>query len=100
MESLKFKKGNTYILKVDMDLTDIEKVVFVLNDITKTYKSDGTGDVTEDDGTILIPLTQQETLSLAKTTEIEIEVKFTDGEVSRSDIYTTTSLRTLLNEAI
>ena len=95
-----FKNGNTYTLKVDMDLTDVEKVVFVLNNITKTYKSDGTGDVQEVGGALIIPLTQEETLSLATTAEIEIEVKFTDGEVSRSDIYATTALRTLLNEAI
>ena len=95
-----FKKGNTYKLKVEMDLTDVEKVVFVLNNITKTYKSDGTGDVQEVGGHLLIPFIQQETLSLSNTAEIEVEVKFTDGEVSRSEIYTTTALRTLLNEAI
>ena len=95
-----FKKGNTYSLKVTTDLTDINKIIFVFNDIKKTYKSDGTGDVKEEEGILIIPLTQEETLSLQKMVEIEVEVKFNDGEVSRSNIVETNALRTLLNEAI
>ena len=100
-----FKKGNTYELKVEIEninIEEISKIVFKFNDIKKTYPVSGqTEDVVyQEDGTFIIYLTQQETLSLADKVEYEVGVKFTDDTVKKSEVYSTSSIKTIIQEVL
>lgn len=100
-----FKQGNTYKLLghiENVNIDDIDKVVFKFNDIVKTYQSDGTGDVQYSDDIFTINLSQQETLSLNNESQVkyEVAVKFKDAQVKRSQVYYTNSLETIIQEAI
>lgn len=97
-----FKQGNTYQLKatIDTDLSTIDKIVFQFNDIQKTYLSDGTGDVTLESGVFIVPLDQDETLSLGDMVNAEVAVKFQDGSVKRSRVLENLALDTIIEKAI
>lgn len=100
-----FKKGNTYKLKaniIGIDINDINKIVFQFNDIQKTYIPDGESEGVEYDGenNFIIHLSQEETLKLAEIVKYEVAIKFNDGEVKRSVVYSTSSLATIIKEAI
>ena len=100
---MEFKQGNTYELPAvidNVDINDITKVVFQFDNIKKTYLSDGTGDVEYSDGKFIISLTQQETLQLDGKVAYEVAIKFNDGKVRRSKVKHTTSLLTIIKEAI
>lgn len=99
-----FKQGNTYQLKatIDTELSTIDKIVFQFNDIQKSYLSDGTGDVTLSDGVFIVPLTQEDTLSLGECGNVnaEVAVKFQDGSVKRSRVIENLILDTIIEEEI
>lgn len=97
-----FKKGNTYELKatIDTDLSTIDKIVFRFNDIQKNYLSDGTGEVTLSEGVFIVPLNQEDTLSLGDMVNAEVAVKFQDGSVKRSRVLENLALDTIIEEAI
>ena len=100
-----FKKGNTYELKAqinNVDIEDIAKIVFKFNNIKKTYISGETSEdvVYQEDGTFIIYLSQQETLSLSNEVEYEVAIKFNDDSVKRSLVYKTSNLETIIQEVI
>lgn len=100
-----FKKGNTYELKVQIDNIDIEeitKIVFKFNDIEKTYIANGEseGVTYQGNNIFIINLSQAETLSLSNEVEYEVAIKFNDNSVKRSVVYTTSSLKTIIQEVI
>ena len=100
---MRFKQGNTYTLNAtikNVDIQDINKVVFKFNEIEKTYKEDGTGDVELDGDKFVISLSQEETLQLCETVYYEVAVKFTNEEVKRSKVECTDSLETIINKEI
>lgn len=97
------KQGNTYkliaIIK-DVDISTIEQIIFKFNDIEKEYKSDGTGDVELDVDKFIISLSQFDTLQLTNTVSYEVAVKFTNGEVKRSQTESTGSLETIIDRVV
>lgn len=100
-----FKKGNTYELQVkisNIDIEEISKIVFKFNDIEKTYVNNSQNEdvIYQSDGTFIIYLSQNETLSLSSEVEYEVAIKFTDNSVKRSPVYATSSLKTIIQEAI
>lgn len=97
------KRGNTYKLNAtinNVDIEDIEKIVFKFNNIEKTYNSTGTSDVELEDNKFIISITQEETLQLEGSVSYEIAVKFISGEVKRSKVKHTQSLDTIIERAI
>ena len=100
---MSIKRGNTYKLLCKPDnLEDIDKLVFALNDVKKVYNSDGSGDIENDEGTLIVRFTQTETLILSKDekAKCEIAVKLKDGEVTRSAIKVSNVLDTIIEEEI
>lgn len=100
---MELKQGNTYKLKAtikDVEINDITKIVFKFNNIEKTYNSSGESDVTLEDETFIINLSQEDTLQLNGSVSYEIAVKFTNGDVKRSNIQHSTSLKTIIEKAI
>ena len=100
-----FKKGNTYELHAtikNINIQNITKIVFKFNNIEKTYISGETNTEVayQEDGTFIVYLSQQETLSLSNTVEYEVAIKFNNNTVKRSPIYTTSSLKTIIQEII
>lgn len=100
-----FKKGNTYELQVkisNIDIEEISKIVFKFNSIEKTYVRDSQNEdvIYQSDETFIIYLSQEETLSLSSEVEYEVAIKFNDNSVKRSPVYTTSSLRTIIQEVI
>jgi hypothetical protein len=97
-----FKQGNTYKLKatIDAELSTIDKIVFQFNDVQKSYLSDGTGNVTLENGVFIVPLTQEDTLTLDPEVNAEVAVKFQDGSVKRSRVIENLALDTIIEEEI
>ena len=100
-----FKKGNTYELTAkikNVDIEDINKIVFQFNDIKKIYTSDGfSSDVIyNESGDFIIYLTQEETLQFEQIVKYEVAIKFNDGKVRRSQVYSTSALATIIKESI
>ena len=97
-----FKQGNTYKLKatIDTDLSRIDKIVFQFNEVQKKYLSDEESDVTLENGVFIVPLTQEDTLSLGDMVNAEVAVKFQDGSVKRSRILENIALDTIIEEEI
>lgn len=99
-----FKQGNTYQLKatIDTDLSTIDKIVFQFNDVKKTYLSNGTGEVTLNEGVFIVPLTQEDTLTLGECQNVnaEVAVKFQDSSVKRSRVIENLILDTIIEEVI
>ena len=97
-----FKQGNTYNLKatIDTDLSTIDKIVFQFNKVQKVYKSDGTGNVTLDNGIFIVPLSQEDTLNLNPEVNAEVAVKFQDGSVKRSRVMDNLALDTIIEEIV
>ena len=103
MENINLKKGNTIPLSCSPEtLEQIEKLVFAINDnIRKIYKSDGTGDIKEHDGTLYINLTQEETLSLKdKVALCEVAILTKNDERIGSNIISCKVLDTIITEEI
>ena len=100
------KQGNTYelicVTKDKINIEEVSKVIFQFNDIEKVYTTEigETSDVTYEDGKFIVPLSQEETLSLKKTVEYEMAIKFTDDNVKRSEVKTTNSLYTIIKKVI
>lgn len=96
------KQGNTYQLKatIDTDLSRIDKIVFQFDSVKKQYLSDGTGEVQLDNGIFLVPLTQEDTLSLDELVNCEVAVKFQDGSVKRSRVIENLALDTIIEEVL
>lgn len=97
-----FKQGNTYQLKatIDVNLSTIDKIIFQFNNVQKQYLSDEEGDVRLENGVFIIPLTQEDTLSLGEMVDCEVAVKFQDGSVKRSRIIEKIALDTIIEEVI
>ena len=100
-----FKKGNTYELKANIegiDISEIKKIVFQFNNIQKIYISNGESEGVEYESgnTFIIHLSQEETLSLSEIVKYEVAIKFNNDEVKRSVVYSTSSLATIIKEAI
>ena len=83
------KKGDAYPLPVvvklngqvvgDGTLYAVEIVELSLQDLTKEWKSDGTGTVTYENGVFFFPLSQQETFNLrAGKIKLDVRVKTID----------------------
>lgn len=96
------KQGNTYQLKatIDTDLSRIDKIVFQFDSVKKQYLSDGTGEVHLDNGIFIVPLSQEDTLSLDELVNCEVAVKFQDGSVKRSRVIENLALDTIIEEVI
>lgn len=76
-------------------------MVVKFNEIEKTYEPTIEGDITiDEEGTITIYLSQEDTLQLQSNVEYEIAVKFNDDHVERSDIKIMPSLRTIIKKVI
>ena len=100
-----FKKGNTYELTAKINGINIEevaKILFQFNDIKKEYIPDSAeSDVIYDgEGNFTIYLTQEETLKFEQIVKYEVAIKFTDGKVRRSKVYSTSTLPTIIKESI
>lgn len=100
-----FKEGNTYQLQVkinDIDIQTIAKIVFAFNEVKKTWTAGGQNTQVElqEDGTFVVYLTQQDTLKLKNEVSYEVAIKFTDNSVKRSKVCKTSSLYTIIEEAI
>ena len=100
------KQGNTYELicnlKDKINIEDVAKAIFQFNDIEKVYTTEigETSEVRYEDGKFIIPLSQEETLSLKKSVEYEMAIKFTDGTRKGSEVKTTNSLYTIIKKVI
>lgn len=101
-----FKKGNTYCLNVfvkrdaqNVNIDDIEKVVFEFNDVQKIYPSD---DVKYDNNTkcFVVNFSQKDTLMLDGNIDWEVAVRYTNGTVERTLINKTYSYETIIKEEI
>lgn len=90
--SLIIKQGDQYKLPVTLRLDEqpvtddtiyaIETVEFYLADNLMEYKADGSGTVTFENDSFLLPLTQKMTFALrAAPVPLDVRVKFTDGDV-------------------
>lgn len=98
-----FKRGNTYELKAiikDIDIEDIAKVVFQFNDIEKTYEIGESGDVTYEDGVFTISLSQAETLEFNSSVKYEVAIRFTNGQVKRSEVKSDNLKETIIEKEI
>lgn len=102
-----FMQGNTYKIPVEVDTTEIQKIVFGFKPegkklIEKIYLSDGSGDVVEEDGKLYLKFTQEETLTFDKEVKMQVAIKFNneDEDVSRSYVIKTTALDTIIKKAI
>jgi len=100
------KQGNTYELICDLkdkiDIEGVAKAIFQFNDIEKVYTTEigETSEVRYENGKFIVPLSQEETLSLKKSVEYEMAIKFVDGNVKRSEVKTTNSLYTIIKKVI
>ena len=100
---MKFKKGNTYTLDVEIsniNIEDISKIVFKFGDIEKEYNSEEQGEVIYVDNKFIVSFSQEETLNFKKEVQIEVAIKFIDNSVKRSPIYSVYSLDTIIEEVI
>ena len=114
---LKIKEGDTYILKMPItinkelvNINDIDIIEFTFENVSKFYGTynDGqqeiVGDVTYDDENklFLIPLSQEETFSLANNSYIAYEgrIKFKDGKVKSSKTYVGTLCPTISKKVL
>lgn len=99
-----FKQGNTYELPVNIkntDLSTIQKIVFKFNDIEKEYDADDeNSEVREVDGQLILPFSQEETLSLCENVAYEVAVRFKSGKVKKSLVKYTQTLITIIKEVI
>ena len=86
------KKGDAYPLPVvvklngqvidDGTLYAVEIVELSLQDLTKEWKADGSGEVTFENGAFFFPLSQEETFNLrAGKIKLDVRVKTIDGWV-------------------
>lgn len=86
------KQGDSYAVPIYIELdgqavTDstlyaVEAVEVCLEGTSKSYKSDGSGEVTFSDGVFLFPLSQEETLALTEGPgHLDIRLKTIDGNV-------------------
>lgn len=99
-----FKKGNTYYLEMPvkingetLQIENVEKVVFQIGEIRKEYPGE---DVKYERELFVVYLSQEDTLKLNKDIEYEVAIKFSDGQVIRSEPKTTYSIKTIINEEI
>ncbi len=87
--SLKIKQGDAYIMPLNITVnggqlpaSEVEAVEVRLGDVRKTYPEDISYDV--DSGHFLVPLQQEDTLSLPEddAVQLDVRVKFKGGSVA------------------
>ena len=104
---MKFKKGQTYELicnpKEDININNINKIIFAFGESKKVYTSDTTGtqDIIIENGKIKIKLSQEYTLKLSdEKVEYEMAIKYKSGKVLKSPVKISKTLRTIIKEVI
>lgn len=87
--SLKIKQGDAYIMPLNITVnggqlpaSEVEAVEVRLGDVRKTYPEDISYDV--DSGHFLVPLQQEDALSLPEddAVQLDVRVKFKGGSVA------------------
>ena len=101
------KKGDAYPLPVvvrlngqvidDGTIYAVEAVELSMQDLTKLWKADGSGEVTYENGVFYFPLNQQETFNLrAGKIKLDVRVKTIDGWIQGlSDMQTVNVVATI-----
>lgn len=86
---MKLMQGNTYSLPIRLKMggnfitpEDVSRVEFTFGKIVKYYPED----VTYADGKFLVPLTQDDTFSLAGRIKYQTRVLFEDGRLKSSPV--------------
>lgn len=102
---MQIKRGSTYTLLVhltresqEIDINEVEKVVFKFNDIEKVYPS---ADVSHEENNFVISLSQEETLGLKNRKVLwEAGIRYKDGEVKKTLVNEMPTIDTIIEKVI
>lgn len=86
----------------DINIENVVTIQILIGDLVKHWRNDGTGEVIYDENTheFLYPVLQEETFAMEGDQDIQIRIRFTNGEIKGTPIGTISINYTKTKESI